>query len=58
MANQKEIIRCRLADIWDAELGDEIGSLLTYFNGNPMFDENGNALDQEGNLFAAEGLGV
>lgn len=59
MAIQKEILRERLADMWDWELGGaDAVSLLTYHNGSPMFDANGAALDQDGNLLAAEGLGA
>lgn len=59
MAIQKELLYERLADLWDAEFGGPDGvSLLTYQNGNPMFDATGAALDQDGNLLAAEGLGA
>jgi hypothetical protein len=58
MLAQKRTLQDRLADMWDAEFGGAAGiGLLTFHNGNPMFDIDGNPLDQDGNLIGAEGQG-
>jgi hypothetical protein len=55
LVEEKEILEQELAALWESEFGtEEQKQLLTYFNGRPMFDDEGRALDQEGNLLEAE----